>query len=133
MHDYSERRSFSEPITAVVHTASPPRRVRWGVIGPLCVGAVGVMLAAATLALFLIWKGSVTVQISQLRAQLATAQSSEAGASSGLSGLTSRLNGVSRDVTALQSQFGGYTYVCSQDLTGPNGPAVFVFPCQQKG
>jgi hypothetical protein len=129
MHDYSEHHPFSEPVTAVVHTVPPPRRVRWGVIGPLFVGAAGVMLAAATLALFLVWRGSVTGQISQLRAELATAQSGEAG----LSGLTSRLNGVSRDVTALQSQFGSYAYVCSQDLTGPNGPAVFVFPCEQKG
>jgi hypothetical protein len=127
MHDYSQ------PVTAVIHHAPPLRRVRWGVIGPLLVGAVGVMLAAATLALFLIWKGSVTVQISQLRAQLATAQASEASNGAGLSGLTRRLDGMNRDVTALESLVGGYTYVCSQDLTGPNGPAVFVFPCQQKG
>jgi hypothetical protein len=130
MHDYQYN---SQPVTAVVHTAPPPRRVRWGVLGPLLVGAMGVLLAAATLALLLVWKGSVTVQISQLRAQLVTAQATEAGNGAGLSGMTRRLDGMNRSVTALESLVGGYTYVCSQDLTGPNGPAVFVFPCQQKG
>jgi hypothetical protein len=124
---------YSESATAIITTAQARPRIRWATAGPLFVGAMGLLLASATLALFLVWKGSVAVQMSQLRAELATAQSSEAGASSGLSGLTSRLNGVSRDVTALQTLFGGYSYVCSQDLTGPNGPAVFVFPCEQKG
>ncbi len=55
---------MNEPVTAVITYARPIRRVKWSTLGPLLVGAAGVMLAAATLALFLLWKGSVAVQIS---------------------------------------------------------------------
>jgi hypothetical protein len=134
MNDF-ERCSHTAPVNAVVRYARPipPPRVRWSVVGPLLVGAVGVMLAAATLALFLMWRGSVAVQISQLRSELVTAQTTGASNGAGLSGMTRRLDGMGRGLTALQALVGGYTYVCSQDLTGPNGPAVFVFPCQQRG
>ena len=133
MHDYSERHPHTEPLTAVIRTAPLARRNRWATIGPLFVGAVGLMLAAATLAMFLIWKGSVTVQISQLRSELAKAQATEASNGAGLAGLTERVRGTNREVAGLESLFGGFGDVCSQDLTGPSGPAVFLFPCQQKG
>lgn len=132
MHDRFER-PYSEPVTAVVHHAPPARRIRWATAGPLLVGAVGVILAAATLAVFLVWKGSVTAQIDQLRNELTSAQSQAASTSTGLSGLSQRVAGMNRGMTALESLVGGYTSVCSQDLTGPSGPAQFYFPCQQKG
>ena len=131
MHDRFER-PYSEPVTAVVHHAPPVRRIRWTTAGPLVVGAVGVMLAAFTLAMFLIWKGSVAAQVDQLQRELVTAQATEASTSTGLSGLTQRVGGVNRDVAALLGLV-GYTDVCSQDLTASSGPAVFYFPCQQKG
>jgi hypothetical protein len=129
MHDYSERRAHTEPITAVIHHGPPARRNRWATAGPLLVGAVGVMMAAVTLAMFLIWKGSVTVQISQLRHELTAMHSQAASTSAGLSGLSRRIDGVSGDVNALGAMLGGYSAVCQQDLTGPNGPAAFDFPC----
>ena len=132
MHD-NFNRSYSEPVTAVIHHAPPVRRIRWTTAGPLIVGTIGVMLAAATLAVLLVWKGSVTTQIDQLRNELTTAQSQAASNSTGLAGLTQRVGGVYRDVAAIQGLVGGYTEVCSQALTASSGPAVFYFPCQQKG
>jgi hypothetical protein len=46
--------------------------------------------------------------------------------------LARRLDGFTRDVNAVQGLISAYTSVCSTDLTGPNGPAVFDFPCRQK-
>ena len=110
----------------------PRRRVRWAVAGPAIIGALGLMMATATLTVFMLWKGSVAVQLSQLRAELATAQSQATSTGTGLSGLSRRMDGMTHDVDALQGLVGGYSTVCSTDLTGPNGPAVFFFLCQQK-
>jgi hypothetical protein len=74
----------------------------------------------------------VAVQIGQLRSELTTAQSQAMSANAGLSGLSRRINGMNNDVVDLERLVGGYSTVCSTDLTGPSGPAVFVFPCQQK-
>jgi hypothetical protein len=125
---------YREPVTAAVPHAAPVRqKVRWATAGPLLVGALGVALAAFTLAMFLAWKSSEATQISQLQRELTAAQSQAASTSTGLSGLTQRVGGMNRYVAALEGLVGSYTFVCSQDLTGPSGPAVFYFPCQQKG
>lgn len=134
MQDHFER-PYREPVTAVVPHATPVHeKVSCATAGPLLVGALGVMLAAATLAVFLVWKGSVAAQIDQLRNELTTAQSQAASNSKGLSGLSTRVNGIRSDVNSLGDQLGGYAEVCSQYLAGSNGnPATFYFPCQQKG
>jgi hypothetical protein len=116
----------------IVPRPVPVHPSRWTTLGPILVGALGLMLAAATLTMFLLWKGSVAVQIGQLRSQLTTAQAQATTASTGVAGVSRRLDGTSHDVNELQALVGSYSFVCSQDLTGPNGPAMFVFPCQQK-
>jgi hypothetical protein len=91
------------------------------------------MLAAATLALFLLWRGSAAEQIEQLRSQVSTAQTTAASSSADVSELTQRMDGASREVTSLEALVGSYTFACSTDLTCPSGPAQFFFPCRQKG
>ena len=129
MHD-----PYAVTAAPVVPHANPQsrRRVRWAIAGPAIIGALGLMVATATLTVFMLWKGSVAVQLRQLRAELATAQSQATSAGTGLSGLSRRTDGMTHDVDALQRLVGGYSSVCSTDLTGPSGPAVFFFPCHQK-
>ena len=134
MQDFD--RPYREPATAaVVPHAIPVRpKVWWATAGPLLVGALGVMLAAGTLAVFMLWKGSVSAQMSQLRSELTAVQSQAASNSQGISGLSGRVNGIRSDVNSLGTQLGGYAGVCQQYLTGSNGqPATFYFPCMQKG
>jgi hypothetical protein len=77
------------------------------------------MLAAATLALFLLWRGSAAEQIEQLRSQVSTAQTTAASSSADVSELTQRMDGASREVTSLEALVGSYTFACS---TGPYRP-----------
>jgi len=57
-----------------------------------------------------------------LRQALSTAQSAQSKSESSLS---EKVTGIDNALAALAP----YSTVCSQDLTGPNGPAAFYFLC----
>lgn len=112
-----------------------PKRVRWAQIAPYLAALVGVAVATAALALFLTWKGSMQAQVSQLRHEVASTQAQlSAAADSGqsqLSRLSRHVASMSTAVNAITLQVGPFRQVCTTDLTGPNGPAAFNFPCRQ--
>jgi hypothetical protein len=121
------------PVTLVPRHLSQPRKFPWSTLIAYVVGTFGLVLAGVTLALLLLWRSSVAVELGQLRSGLTTAQSQATNAATAASEVTRRLDGMSHDVNAVQGLISAYTSVCSTDLTGPNGPAMFLFPCQQKG
>ena len=60
-----------------------------------------------------------------MRQALSTAQSAQSKSDSSLSSLSGKVTGIDNALAALAP----YSTVCSQDLTGPNGPAAFYFLC----
>ncbi len=92
-------------------------------------------VAVAALSLSLIWKGAMANQLSQVRHQVANTQAQlSAAADSGqsqLSRLSRHVASMSTTVNAITLQVGPFRQVCTTDLTGPNGPAAFNFPCRQ--
>jgi hypothetical protein len=134
---FDQSKGFTQqPVTAVIRNV-PPRRIRWSEAGPYIVGIMGVVVATVALASFLMWKGSAQAQISQLRTELATAQSQAAsqttGTSASLSGLTRRVDSIGSDVNALGNLVGPFTSICTTDLTNSAGQAeAFVFACAPK-
>jgi len=95
-------------------------------------GVLGLALGVISLALFLSYRGSATAQIHQMQRELAKTQSTlakvQSGSANSLTGLASQVSGMNATLNGL-AQFNS---VCSQDLTGPNGPAQFFFACTDK-
>jgi hypothetical protein len=111
---------------------SPARRRQWPTSLVAC---IAVVIALAALAVTLVRQAAMQDQISQLRHQVATtqAQLSSAADKGGtqMAGLSKRLDSLSGTLNNLVLQVGPDRQVCQTDLTGPDGPAVFSFPCKQ--
>ena len=99
------------------------------VIFALIAGLLGIAVGVASLTLFLSYKSTVTAQMREMRQAVAQEQSSlskaQSGNASSVSGLSSKVTAIGAGMAALAP----YSSVCSQDLTGPNGPAQFYFLC----
>jgi len=129
-HDYVNQPNDYIP-TAVIHDRRR-LRINWATAGAYITAALGLGIAIAVTALFLGYKGSVAGQMSQLRQEVAKAQSAAKSANARNAGSINSLSGKVASLgkaTSVLSQFG---MVCSQDLTGPNGPAQFFFPCSDQ-
>jgi type VII secretion effector (TIGR04197 family) len=122
-HDYVNQPHDYIP-TAVIHDQRRPR-INWAAAGAYITAALGLDIAIAVTALFLSHRETAATQISHLRQALSTAQSAQPKSDSSLSGLAGKVTGIDNALAALAP----YSTVCSQDLTGPNGPAAFYFPC----
>lgn len=122
-HDYVNQPHDYIP-TAVIHDERR-LRINWATAGAYITAALGLGIAIAVTALFLSYRETVTTQMSQLRQALSTAQSAQSKSNSGLSGLSGKVTGIDNALAALAP----YSTICSQDLTGPNGPAAFYFLC----
>jgi hypothetical protein len=122
-HDYVNQPHDYIP-AAVIHD-EPRTRINWATTGAYITAALGLGIAIAVTALFLSYRGMVTTQISQLRHALSTAQSAQSKSDSSLSGLSKKVTGIDNALAALAP----YSKICSQALTGPNGPAAFYFLC----
>jgi hypothetical protein len=97
------------------------------VIFAAAVALVGLAVSMASITLLLQYRGTAQAQIAQLQRAVASAQTAAQGraSTSQVDGLAGKVNVISTAVSAL-APFG---MVCSQDLTGANGPAQFYFPC----
>src|SRR6266567_6347380 len=121
-HDYVNQPHDYIP-TAVIRDERR-LRINWATAGAYITAALGLGVAIAVTALFLSYRETVATQMSQLRQALSTAQSAQSAQSksdSSLSDLSGRVTGIDNALAALAP----YSTVCSQDLTGPNGPAAF--------
>jgi hypothetical protein len=122
-HDYVNQPHGYIP-TAVIHDQRR-LRINWATAGAYITAALGLGIAIAVTALFLSYRGTVATQMSQLRQALGTAQSAQSKSDNSLSGLSGKVTGIDNALAALAP----YSKICSQDLTGPNGPAAFYFLC----
>jgi hypothetical protein len=122
-HDYVNQPHEYIP-TAVIHDQRS-MRINWATAGAYITAALGLGIAIAVTALFLSYRGTVATQMSQLRQALSTAQSAQSKSDSSLSALSRKVTGIDNVLAALVP----YSKICSQDLTGPNGPAAFYFLC----
>src|SRR5260370_19453723 len=103
----------------------PSRKAPWLALGAYFAGFLGVALAAVCLALFLSYRSTATTQIRQLQEAAASAQVDNQSNISSLNALSGKVNTIDAGMAALAP----YDQVCSQDLTGANGPAQFFFLC----
>jgi hypothetical protein len=105
----------------------PPRgRIPALALGAYAAGVLGVVLAAVTLALFLMYKGQAQTQLHQVRQALATTQTSLAKAQSRDDTRYTKLVGT---VSNIGNALAPYSMICSTDLQGQAGPAQYWFAC----
>ncbi len=126
---YSQTPQYDDHTMPLAFQPQPRAGRRWAVIGAYIVGVLGLVAVAVTLAIFLSYKGSASAQLTRMRHQL-TAMSQEL--QNARSANASSYDGLSGKVSGLSAIVGGladYGMVCTQDLTGQNGPAEFYFPC----
>jgi hypothetical protein len=125
------------PVQATTHHEYRRQRIDWGRWAPYLAALAGVMIAVVTLALTLTWQGSMQARVDQLRHQLAATQSQAATAANAgqaqMSGLDRGIKSLRTDVNAIANLVGPFTSQCTTDLTGPNGPAAYLFLCRQQG
>jgi hypothetical protein len=125
------------PIQATITHEYRRQPVDWGKWAPYIAALIGVAIATAALVLSMGWQGSMQAQVTELRHQLATVQSQAASAAdsgqSQISGLSKRVDTLRGDLSAIASLVGPYNVQCTTDLTGPSGPAAYVFACRQEG
>jgi hypothetical protein len=107
--------------TAVIHDR---RQIDWKTLGAYALAALGVGFGIACLLLFIGYKNTVSGQLSHIGQAVQNEQSARANEYKSLNGKVAATDSVINDLTQFSS-------VCSQDLTGPNGPAQFDFPCKQ--
>jgi hypothetical protein len=126
---YSQTPQYNGQTMPLAFPPQPPAGRRWAVFGAYVVGVLGLVAVAVTLAIFVSYKGSASAQLTRMRHQLTamsqelqTARSANASSYDGLSGKVSGLS-------AIVSGLANYAMVCTQDLTGQNGPAELYFPC----
>ena len=125
---YEER---YEPAAPMVRPVTRHRqKVTGAIIVPYIAGVAGITLAAVTMAMFLLFRSTTTAQITELREEVAAAQQAQANTAGAVTGLSNRVKGLTGDLNAVGDLVTPYTTVCSTDLTGPNGPAEYLFLCR---
>lgn len=107
--------------TAVIHDR---RRIDWKSLGAYALAAIGVGFGIACLLLFMAYKNTVSTQFGQISHAVQHEQADRTSGYNSLNGKIAATDSVINDLTQFSS-------ICSQDLTGPNGPAQFDFPCKQ--
>lgn len=108
----------------------------WLVIAAAAVAVLALMIAAAALTMLFLGKSSETAQLSQMRQQLAAVQAAGQTALSQAEAASSSqyrsLSGKVATIDGAIAYFEQFSSTCSQDFTGPAGPAEFWIPCSSK-
>jgi hypothetical protein len=123
---HAPRSSYDGP-TATIRAIRP--RSKWPLIAAYLAGIAGIIVGVTVLVLLLVTKGSINTQLAQLKHEIAgtSTQANKIGNSN--ASLSQQVGGLSNTVNSLPP-LSGYTAICSQYLTGPNGgPATYYFPC----
>jgi len=122
---YEEQtRPYGQQTARVAHHIfkhGSPRLVIFAAIA----GLLALAVSAASVTLFLTYKSSAETQIRQLQQAVANAQADNQSNASSLNSQAGKISSINAALSALAP----YSKVCSQDLTGPNGPAQFFFMC----
>jgi uncharacterized protein HemX len=127
MYDQPQPNYTTQPnYPAPAHVVENHKQVDWRVIGAYIIAAFALGAALVSLWLLSSYKTSAASQVTQLRHQLATAQSAQTKNAKSINGLSGRVSADESQLVLLTP----YTMVCSTYLTGPSGgPATFWFPC----
>ena len=94
----------------------------------LIAGLLGIAVGVASLTFMLSYRSTAQAQIRQLQAAVANAQAGNQGNAQQLNGLSNKITGIDAGMAAVAQ----FNQVCSQDLTGPAGPAQFWFACSDQ-
>lgn len=127
IHRSATRRISDSRTPHVSGTPSSPSSGKTGLILGIA-GTAGLAVALVALFMFLSYKGSVTGQLTQMRQALTQAQTAAQRAQAAADSYRT----LPKEVTSMGNQLGtlaSFSLTCSTDLTGPNGPAQFYFPC----
>lgn len=108
-----------------------PQRVTWAALVPYIVAVAALALAAVSMTILMLFKGSAESQLTELRQEVASAQQAQTATAGTVTGLSRRVNGIAANLNAVGTLVSPFTTVCSTDLTGPNGPAQYDFLCRQ--
>lgn len=112
--------------TIPVGYPKPQRHIPWLMIGAYLAAFLGVAIGAVCLTLLLSYKATAETQIHSAQSQVRAMSQALNGARSANQGNYNNLNG---KLDAIASVLAPYNMSCSQDLTGPQGPATFYFLC----
>jgi hypothetical protein len=86
-------------------------------------------LAAAALTMLLLNGGSTATQIRQMQQELTAEQSALSQAQASGNGQYRGLSGKITSIDTALDYLGQFDQTCTQDFTGPNGPAEYWFLC----
>ena len=98
----------------------------------IVVSVAAVALAVAAITLLVLTRNSTAAQISQMQQELTAEQAKVAALSQAESGNTGQLHGMSGKISTIDNALtylGQFDQSCTQDFTGPNGPAEYWFLC----
>jgi hypothetical protein len=102
---------------------------RWALPVTTAIACISLGVAIAAVAVLLSWKSASTAQADRMQNQLATVssqlQAARTANSASVGGLAAKVSSIDAAMAALAQ----FNQVCSQDLTGANGPAQFFFLC----
>ena len=114
--------SYDQPPATIIYPNQ--RRIDWKTLGAYALAALGVGFGIACLLLLVGYKNTVSTQFGQMSHAVQREQSARASEDKSLSGKIAATDNAVSD-------FAQFDMLCSQALTGPNGPAQFDFPCRQ--
>jgi hypothetical protein len=102
---------------------------RWALPVTAVIACVSLGVAAAAVAVLLSFRSASTAQAARMQDQLASVsrqlQAARSASSASVGGLAAKVSSIDAALSALAQ----FNQVCSQDLTGANGPAQFFFAC----
>ena len=104
----------------------PRSRIPALALGAYAAGLGGIVLAAVSLAMFLMYKGQAQAQLGQVRQELATTQTNLAKAQAMDDSRYTKMVG---NVSNIGNARAPYNSICSTDLQGQAGPAQYWFAC----
>ena len=102
------------------------------VIFAAAAAVLGLMIAAAAMTMFLLNKNSTAAQVRQLQHELTAEQSTLSQARASSDGQYHSLSGKITSIDNALNYLGQFNTTCTQDFTGPNGPAEYWFLCSNK-
>ena len=128
-HDQQRTRQYGPPTARVLL-----HNIRHGQQGRLVIVAaaaavLGLAIAAAALTMFLLNQNSTAAQVRQLRQELTAEQSTLSQARASSDGQYHSLSGKITSIDNALNYLGQFNTTCTQDFTGPNGPAEYWFLC----
>jgi hypothetical protein len=131
-HDQNRTTPYGPPTTRVLL-----HNIRHGQGGGLVILAataalLSLALAAAALTMFFLNRDSTAAQIRRMQQTIASEQSALSQAQSSSAGQYRNLSGRITSIDNALTYMGQFNSTCTQDFTGPDGPAEYWFPCSAK-